>query len=120
MLTLKALQQINAIRAKRWHAGGLSEWTPLEWSAAMAGEAGEACNAAKKLKRITDGIANINTEDGRSLTDHALACEKIAEEVADTIIYGVLLAEAVGMDIETAVIRKFNKKSEEYGFPERL
>lgn len=119
-LTLKALQAINTLRARRWHAGGLTEWSPLEWAAAMAGEAGEACNAAKKLKRITDQIANINLEEGRSLTDRAIACEKIGEEVADTIIYGVLLAEAVGQDIEAVVIRKFNQKSEEYGFPERI
>lgn len=119
-ITLFALQEINSRRAARWHPGGLQEWSPLEWAGAMAGEAGEACNAAKKLKRIDGNIANINLEEGRSLTDRDDACMKIADEIADTIIYGVLLAEAIGIDIETVVRRKFNQKSDEYGFPERL
>lgn len=117
---LRELQVINALRANRWHKGGLVEWSPLEWAGAMAGEAGEACNAAKKLKRIDGEIANINLEAGRSLTNRDEACLKVGDEVADTIIYAVLLAEAVGIDVEEAIRRKFNQKSEEYGFPERL
>jgi len=119
-ITLLDLQVVNAARARRWHPHGVSDWSPLEWAAAMAGEAGEACNAAKKLKRIDDGIANINHEPGRAITDRKDACKKIGEEIADTIIYAVLLAEAVGIDIEMVVKAKFNQKSEEYGFPERL
>lgn len=119
-LTIRFLQYINATRAKRWHKGGIEDWSALEWAGAMAGEAGEACNAAKKLKRIEDDIANINLEDGRSLTDRENASAKIVDEIADTVIYGVLLAERVGMDLEEAIRMKFNKKSEEYGFPERI
>lgn len=117
-LTIRFLQYINAKRAERWH--GLKSWSALEWAGAMAGEAGEACNAAKKLKRIEDGIANINLEDGRSLTDAQNASAAIVNEIADTVIYGVLLAERVGLDLEEAIRMKFNRKSEEYGFPERI
>jgi NTP pyrophosphatase (non-canonical NTP hydrolase) len=117
-LTIRFLQYINTKRAERWH--GLKSWSALEWAGAMAGEAGEACNAAKKLKRIEDEIANINLEDGRSLTDRESASAKIVDEIADTVIYGVLLAERVGMDLEEAIRSKFNRKSEEYGFPERI
>ena len=119
-LTLQRLQAVNVQRAERWHKNGLNDWSPLEWAGAMAGEAGEACNAAKKLKRIEDEIANINLEEGRALTDRDEARRKVGLEVADTIIYGVLLASRVGVDISEMVRTAFNQKSEEYGFPERL
>ena len=61
-MRLNELQQLNVSRAQRWHPGGLAEWSALEWAGAMAGEAGEACNAAKKLKRIETGVANINRQ----------------------------------------------------------
>lgn len=92
----------------------------MEWAGAMAGEAGEACNAAKKLKRIEDGIQNINLEDGRSLTNLTEAQQKVAKEVADSVVYGDLLCQRVGMSLEEAIRLVFNQKSEEYGFPERL
>lgn len=117
-LTIKKLVDRNVSRCARWH--GIDDWTPLEWAGAMAGEAGEACNAAKKLKRIDSRIANINTEEGRSLTDRETACKKIGLEIADTFIYGALLAARVGVDLEACIREAFNKKSEEYGFPERL
>src|SRR3954464_13889395 len=79
-LTIRFLQSINAKRAERWH--GLKSWSALEWAGAMAGEAGEACNAAKKLKRIEDEIANINLEEGRSLTDRETAYLAIVNEIA--------------------------------------
>jgi NTP pyrophosphatase (non-canonical NTP hydrolase) len=119
MLTFDEVLDQSIARAKRWHPGGLADWSALEWAGAMAGEAGEACNAAKKLRRIEQQIQNLNEGD-RSLTDTTDACIKIAEEVADTILYGMLLAARVGVDIEPVLIRVFNRKSEEYGFPERL
>lgn len=119
-LSLTAISSASVSRAKRWHPGGLTDWSALEWAGAMAGEAGEACNAAKKLKRIEDGIANINTEEGRSLVEHDAACMQIAKEVADTILYGVLLCASVGVPIVPVLVDVFNRKSEEYGFPERI
>lgn len=118
-LTIKQIIEAGVSRANRWHKGGLQDWSPLEWAGAMAGEAGEACNAAKKLKRIEDGIANINEGD-RSLVDRDKAAHQVTKEVADTILYGILLAARVGGDLNAALIEVFNKKSEEYGFPERL
>lgn len=119
-LTFAALDAANRSRVVRWHPDGLDSWSPLEWAGAMAGEAGEACNAAKKLKRIADQIQNINTEPGRSLTERAVAAKAIAKEVADTVIYGSLLVAAVSESLEAALVEVFNRKSEEYGFPERL
>lgn len=119
-LTFEEVITASTSRATRWYPGGLTDWSPLEWAGAMAGEAGEACNAAKKLKRIEDGILNVNTEDGRSLTEHNAACMQIGKEVADTILYAVLVCARVGVPLVPVLIDVFNKKSEEYGFPERL
>lgn len=117
-ITLSDIAEANRTRVGRWH--GIADWSPLEWAGAMAGEAGEACNAAKKLKRIDGQVANINTEPGRSLTNRDEACRKIGLEVADTVIYGFLLAQRVGVNLEDCIREAFNRKSEEYGFPERL
>ena len=46
---------------------------------------------------------------------------KVAEEVADTILYGLLLMARVGISNPEEILAKvFNVKSEEYGFPERI
>lgn len=124
-MILSELQTINVARANRWHPQGVMEWSALEWAGAMAGEVGEAANFAKKLKRLESKLKNI---DKRlvSKTSVDLMTQKeiyrigIADEVADTIIYGILLVEHVGLNIEDSVRKVFNAKSEEYGFPERI
>jgi hypothetical protein len=114
------LFRANVQRCGRWHTGGVRDWTTLEWAGAMCGEAGEAANAAKKLKRIEQGLLNINEAD-RSLTEVSAAQQAVAREVADTIIYGLLLMAAVGVEDPDEVIRGvFNRKSAEYGFPEEV
>lgn len=122
-ITIKDLQRINVERTNRWHPQGLSEWSELEWAGAMAGEAGEACNIAKKLKRLTGAIRNLDKRGLTSPVQNEQADEyrkALAEEVADTIIYGVLLIGRVGHDAEETIRRVFNTKSEEYDLPERL
>lgn len=119
-LTFQQVIHASLSRTSRWHPNGVQDWSPLEWAGAMAGEAGEACNAAKKLKRIADRLQNINLEPGRSLTECESASRHVGREVADTILYGLLLAVRVGVDLESTLIEVFNQKSEEYGFPERI
>ena len=111
---------INKIRAKRWHHGAITNWSISDWLMAMAGEAGEACNAGKKLRRIEEQIANISIEPERQLSNVEDAYDKIAEELADTVIYCDLVAARIGRSLEDAIKAKFNKVSEQYGFPERL
>lgn len=110
---------VNVERGKLWHDGDLKNWSIADWSNAMAGEAGETCNAVKKLRRIQDEIKNIS-EPGRQLSTVEQAKDKIAEEAADTFLYLDLLMEAIGRSLPEAIIKKFNKTSEEYGFPQRL
>jgi len=73
-LNLEHLRFINAARAARWHKGGIESWSITDWSNAMAGEMGEACNAVKKLRRIEDEIANLSETDDRQLStiEHAI------------------------------------------------
>ena len=119
-MRINELFAANVTRANRWHKGGIEEWSALEWAGAMAGEAGEAANAAKKVKRLEHNLKSINHE-GRHFEDVESAHHAVAKEVADTVIYGMLLMARVGVTDPEAVIRDvFNKKSEEYGFPDRL
>lgn len=84
----------------------INNWSPMEWACAMAGEAGETCNAVKKLKRLEDGLFVENNPN--SYKD---AIQKIADEIADTIIYADLLAARLNIDLTTAVKDKFNQVS---------
>lgn len=119
-MTINDLQTINLERCSSWHPGGLVEWSALEWAGSMCGEAGEAANAAKKLKRVESFLQNINAP-GRSLIDVPSAQKKVAEECVDTILYALLTMARVGVtDPEEEIRKVFNNKSIEYNFPHRI
>jgi hypothetical protein len=59
-LSFAELRGQNTTRCNRWHLGGIEEWTVSDWAVAMLGEAGEAANAVKKLRRIETGALNLN------------------------------------------------------------
>lgn len=114
---IRDLQRVDAQRAKRWHPKKEQEWTPLETAGAMCGEAGEAANYAKKLKRVMTDMQNVDGRGNHSADDYRRG---VAKECADTVIYAALLCESVGQDLQDAIVEVFNAKSDEYGFPERL
>lgn len=118
-LTFQQVTDANVARCDRWHKGGLKDWSVADWAVAMAGEAGEVCNAVKKLRRVEDDIANISDE-GRLLATREQAIAKIGEELADTFLYLNLLGVRLGINLSDQIIAKFNTTSERYGFPERL
>lgn len=70
----------------------------------MAGEVGEACNVIKKLERERHGWR------GSRATK-----EQLADELADVIHTAVLCAITAGLDLEPAVVAKFNATSEKNG-----
>lgn len=109
------LQRLRKLNVKRvsFFGHSLKDWNPLEWSGAMAGETGEACNIAKKMRRLQDGC-NVNTPDYESLR------VKMKDELADIIIYADLLAASLDIDLEQAIINKFNDVSERVNFGEKL
>ena len=118
-LSFQQVTRANLDRSNRWHKGGILDWSIADWAVAMSGEAGEVCNAVKKLRRVEDEISNIS-DPGRAITSREEAVKVIGEELADTFLYLNLLACRLGINLAEQVIAKFNKTSERYGFPERL
>lgn len=80
---------------------------------ATLGELGEAANIAKKLNRVRDGIP------GNAETPNQLR-EALANELADTFIYLDLLCQSAGINLEEAVIKKFNITSAKIGYSNTL
>jgi NTP pyrophosphatase (non-canonical NTP hydrolase) len=113
-LTFQRVREVSHARMLRWHDTD-SQWSGADWSNAMQGEAGEAGNVVKKLRRLECSLAPGPADPPK---DELL--KKLADEIADTFLYLDLLAEFYGIDIPTAVIDKFNRVSERQGFPERL
>jgi NTP pyrophosphatase (non-canonical NTP hydrolase) len=105
-LSFDELREANVTRCEQvFHA--LNDWTPTDWACAMAGEAGEACNEVKKLRRLDGADAEMDTAEER----HWLKV-KIAHEIADLIIYADLLAARLEIDLAEAVRYKFNEVSD--------
>ena len=101
MNVLKILRKVNESRSIKTFGMKLSDWSLLEWSAAVGGECGEMQNIAKKIKRGDYG--DRMHADGRS---------DLAKEMADIIIYLDLMASREGIDLEQAVVSKFNEVSD--------
>ena len=119
VITFDDLRIANSTRNDRWVPLGIAQWSISEWAVAMAGEAGEICNAVKKLNRVENQVANLN-EPRRQIETREAALAKIGAEIADTVIYLDLLAQRCGLALGKEVTRKFSATSERYGFPERL
>lgn len=101
-LSFENLREKNVPRSNEtFHL--LDEWNLLEWGGALAGEAGEAANKAKKIVR---GDHDIDDPGVR---------EELAKELADVVIYADLMAAAAGVDLGRAIIRKFNEVSQKKG-----
>ena len=112
-MTFDEFQRVNAERCAVWHGG--VEWGLNEWAVAMAGECGEACNIIKKLNRYRDGLVGNSEEESREALDEALA-----DELADTVTYAFLLADAAGINLGEACALKFNRVSEKHGLGVRV
>lgn len=101
-LTFKRFHAVNTARAhadiKHSHS-----WIPLAWGGALAGEVGELCNFLKKLSR-GDKIPK----------------KKMAHEIADIMTYLSLVADQLDIDLESAIIEKFNIVSKRWGSKYKL
>lgn len=117
-LTIKELARVSVDRGRRWRAG--EEWLVVDYTNALAGEVGEACNAAKKLRRLQLRMSNVNSASGRELASEEAARAAIAKEAADTVLYVPQLFDLLGIDMEQTLVEVFNEKSVEHGFPEQL
>lgn len=115
-LTFEELAIQNRIRCETSFHHPLNSWSLLEWGGAAAGELGEACNLAKKIKRITDGLGHLNKSDDTPLDFR----DKMGEEIADTVIYLDLMASAGGLSLGDLIRDKFNKDSRKHNVGEKL
>lgn len=106
-LSLADLRRANVTRQKEWDT--LGQLTLAYRGNELAGEVGEACNVIKKLEREKLGI-----NGSRDTVEH------LAEELADVIICADLIAMQAGINLDAAVIAKFNTSSEKVGLTTRL
>lgn len=114
-LTFAAFATANRTRCRRWHGPDSEAWTGADWSNAMCGEAGEAANVVKKLRRL-ETHANPGPDDPPEFELRNM----LADEIGDVIAYVFLLADHYSIDVATAVAQKFNRVSARQGFPERV
>jgi len=113
-LDFGTLRNANLTRCERaFHP--ITAWSPTDWACAFAGEAGEACNLVKKLRRLDDADYEHATVQRREEL-----IEAILDELADTVIYADLLATRLGRNLGEAVVRKFDEVSERRGSSVRL
>lgn len=122
-MDLRDISAMNRQRANRWHHGfpdNTDGWSLADWSNAMQGEAGEAGNIVKKLRRIETGLRQAEQGATSDREMRALLLTKLETEIGDTGVYLDLLAQAAGLSLNRAMIRTFNRVSEREGFPERL
>lgn len=95
----------------------LNSWKVSQWTNAGAGEQGEACNLAKKLDRLREGVrGNLKAAD----QSEADITARLGEELADIVIYADLTAQRLGLSLGECLKTAWNRKSEQLGYPERL
>lgn len=85
----------------------LEDWSLTDWATAMAGEAGEAFNVIKKLRR---GDFGADCEAGPEY-----AKREAAMEIADAVTYADLLCQRLGFDLSEVLAAKFNHVSRRVG-----
>lgn len=110
-LTFGELREGNLARQAYW--GGSENWTLADWSNAMAGEAGEACNVVKKIRRV-----ELGTTGNKKPTEQYY--DQLETEIGDVLIYLDLLAAKAGLNLANCVWRSFNEKSDALNMPVRL
>ncbi len=105
--TLADLRRANEARQDEWCP---DQKPDLAFRAMeLAGEAGEACNVAKKLVRERSGWRGSRSTPA-----------ELGAELADLVICADLCAMAEGIDLMAAVRAKFNATSEKVGLATRL
>ena len=83
-----------------------SDWTLTDWMTAVAGETGELANFIKKVRR-----GDFTIDEAR---------RDIAFEAADIVIYLDILCANAGIDLQEAIMTKFNLTSEKVKSDVRL
>ena len=111
---LKYLRARNVERAKLWRDGN-DERTVTELlfrSNELCGEAGEAANFVKKLARTM-----LHMKGGLEYNEALLS---ISKELADVVICVDRVAEFFDINLEEAIVQKFNETSDKHNLPTKL
>jgi NTP pyrophosphatase (non-canonical NTP hydrolase) len=90
-MEINEFARINHERSRKYGVNATFNWE--YFLIAMSGECGELLNKLKKVKR----------------GDFELNKEEIAEEVADVITYAFLLLRELDVNVEKAILEKFEK-----------
>lgn len=114
-LTVAELCRVNVLRCMTDFKHPLQAWSLFEWAGAVAGEAGEACNVAKKLIRFRNGLEFMNKRGDMPEREREELLHKLGKELADTVHYACLAFAAAGLDMEMYLIDVFNTVSDENG-----
>lgn len=136
-LTFADLRAANLARlASVWPAE--DPWEPWDWTNAICGEVGEACTEGLALLTLLSAAAgaaaNLTKKMNRTWPagQYADAWNKpedrrldelsarLANELADVVIYADLLASKLGRSLGECVREKFNAKSAEIGCSIRI
>lgn len=99
-LTFRTLRDANKERRKYFKH---KKWSPAQWLQAVMGELGEYANLRKKVER-----GDFSMDEVR---------DKLADELADVVIYLDILATELGIDLGAAVMSKWNRVSDRIGAP---
>ena len=113
-LTMALFDARNKKRCEEM-AQALDGWKPWEWTNAMAGECGEACNITKKMSRMWP--ANQFRQAWNKPEDQRMEDlnQRLKREIGDVMIYASLLAQERGWSMEECIRAAFNEKSQEIG-----
>jgi len=106
-LTFAALRRANLARDREmWGAldPDRMDWSPEEYLTAVVAELGEFAHLLKD-KNMGSGRAPLRDFE---------------DELADTAIFLDLLAASIGVDLEAAILRKWNEVSARVGSAQRL
>lgn len=102
--TLAELRRLNPERCKAF-GHSIQEMHVTFWTTAISGETGELCNWVKKMVRgdKIDDLQNI-----------------LSKECADIVIYTDLFCTHMGINLEAAIVQKFNEVSDRVNSPLKL
>jgi NTP pyrophosphatase (non-canonical NTP hydrolase) len=110
-LDLRALREASVKRCEQSFTT-CRDWTPADWSNAMAGEAGELLELLLPMITRTNTICNLTKKIQRG---DDLPLEEVGKEIADVVIYADLLSHRLGIDLSDAIRKKFDEVSARVG-----
>jgi NTP pyrophosphatase (non-canonical NTP hydrolase) len=110
---LDSLREASSERGREWDLGSAVFIRELLFRATeLGGEAGEVLNYVKKYERFRRGM--------KGGIDRQTLLGNLTDELADVFICTDRLAALLEVDLEEAVVSKFNRTSEKYGLTTKL